>query len=260
MEANRLSLLYSLYKIINDSKLGNTSYTIAHFFLENYEQLPTLNIYDVAEQCFVSRASVRRFCKQIGFKNFVDLKKEFQSYENEKKYYISHVAKNDYSTILTNEINEMMKELDQRMKTDEVYQVAYRIFNSRRTIFVVSDLSSPAIKKFQQSMIFNQKIIYIVSELYDESALLQEATQEDYIFTFSINGEFASATRRILENCPAYKTLATISRNKVFYEWYNKIYYLSAHDLSLKPGTVYETYGTSYMLDIIFSEYTKNFK
>lgn len=260
MKPNRLSLLYSLFSILNENNVEDSNYILAKYFLEHYRSLPQLNIYDVAEDCYVSRASVRRFCMSIGFENFLDLKSEFAKYDDEREYYQKHALQDNYREQLTQEINEMIQELDQRMNTDEVSRIAERIYNSRYTVILTADSSVGSIRDFQQSMIFNDKILYSVSELFSENELLEQLDEQDYLITLSNTGQFALAVQDIVQNVKAFKALITVNRNPVFLEWYDKVYHLSAEDRSKEGGNVYGKYGMSYMLDIIYSEYTRKYK
>ena len=52
-----------------------TNARIASYILTNMESLHDLSIKDLAAKCFVSAASVSRFCRDIGLPDFADLRK-----------------------------------------------------------------------------------------------------------------------------------------------------------------------------------------
>lgn len=259
MKANRLSLVHSLFSIINENDENDTNYVLAHYFLNHYHELNSLNIYDISEECFVSRSSVRRFCKSIGYENFLDLKKEFSSYDDRYQSYMQYANRDNYRERLTQEINEMIIELDQRMDTREVYEIARRMKESRHTVFLTSGTTAGLVRDFQESMVLNKKVISLVSELYSDNPLLHNLNEDDYLITISNTGTFAYASYPLVEHTKAYKTLITLKRDPLFNRQYDKIYHLSAVDRSDKGENVYGKYGISYMLDIIFSEYTRKF-
>ena len=73
---NKLGFLNSLIEIVNNNMEEDAATSVlARYFLVNFNRLPELNIYDVAENCFVTRSSVRRFCQSLGFDNYKELKK-----------------------------------------------------------------------------------------------------------------------------------------------------------------------------------------
>lgn len=258
MHINRLSLINSLTSMINENNQDDAYFTLAYYFLQHYHELSDLNIYDVAAQCYVSRSSVRRFCQAIGYENFKDLKKEFREYDDQLHYFMANADKEDYREWLTNEINVMMKELDQRMNTSEINVIVDKIHHSKEVVFLTSDTSTMSVKEFQRSMVLCGKIIRIVSDTYVDNELLQNLNEHDYLVTVSATGQFAMAAKEIVESTKAYKVLITVNRSKELEQSYDKVYHLSAKDHSMEKS-VYGKYGIDYMLDILFSIYVKKY-
>lgn len=259
MNINRMSLLGSLFSVINDNNQEDSSYILANYFLENYHKLSELNIFDVAEECYVSRSSVRRFCKSIGYENFLELKKQFKEYDDQYDCYMNHSNRDNYRERLTCEINEMIKELDVRMNIDEVDKIIKGIYESRYIVFLTSDTSTSIIQEFQKSMIFFGKVIRIISDMYTDKALISSLDERDMLFVISASGTFAKASRDYVENSKAKKILVTVNRSKEFKDWYDKIYHLSATDRSDDGRSVYGKYGITYMFDVIYSAYLRKY-
>jgi len=258
MRINRMSLLNSLFSVINENNEEDSNYILAHYFLEHYHKLSELNIYDVAADCFVSRSSVRRFCQSIGYENFLDLKTEFREYDDQYAFYMYHANRDNYRERLTDEINSMIKELNQRMNTEETNKIAERIHKSRYMVFLTSDASTSIIREFQQSMIFHGKIIHSISNTYTDNTLITKLDERDYIMTISATGTFADASKDFISQCSAYKALVTVNRDPGFQDWYDKVYHLSVNDLS-EGKSVYGKYGINYMFDVIYSVYVKKY-
>lgn len=96
MKINRLSLLNSLFNVLNENNQGDPYFILAEYFLEHYHELSRLNIYDVAADCFVSRSSIRRFCQAIGYENFVAFKDEFAQYDDQRASFQKHAGRENY--------------------------------------------------------------------------------------------------------------------------------------------------------------------
>lgn len=143
MKINRLSLLNSLFNVLNENNQGDPYFILAEYFLEHYHELSRLNIYDVAADCFVSRSSIRRFCQAIGYENFVAFKDEFAQYDDQRASFQKHAGRENYRETLTQEINAMIAELDQRMNTAEVERLAERIHDAREVVFLTSVSARP---------------------------------------------------------------------------------------------------------------------
>ncbi|WP_459478898.1 MurR/RpiR family transcriptional regulator [Clostridium saccharoperbutylacetonicum] len=259
MNINRLSLLSSLFSVINENNQEDSNYVLAHYFLEHYHRLSELNIYEVAADCFVSRSSVRRFCKSIGYENFLDLKTAFSEYDDQYSHYMIHVNRENYRETLTREINEMIQELDKRMNVDETEKIADKIYESRYVVFLTSDTSTSVIREFQQSMIFHGKIIRVISDAYTDKTLINTLDKQDILITISSTGTFAKASHDYISKCNAHKILVTVNRDKIFSDWYDKVYHLSAKDRSNEGRGVYGKYGINYMFDVIYSTYVRKY-
>lgn len=259
MKINRLSLLNSLFSIINENYEEDSNYKLAYYFLEHYHELPNLNIYDVAAECFVSRSSVRRFCQTIGYENFLDLKNVFDEYDDQYSYYMLHANRDSYRERLTAEINSMIEELNHRMNTQEIDIIVDKIYNSRYVVFLTSETSTSYINDFQRAMVFHNKMIYIISEDYTDNTLIKRLDKRDYLVTISATGIFAKASKDYISNCEANKVLFTYNRDVEIKQQYDKVYYLSGIDRTHEGRSAYGTYGLNYMLDILYSAYVRKY-
>ncbi|KAI4444086.1 MurR/RpiR family transcriptional regulator [Schaedlerella arabinosiphila] len=63
-----------LLNYVSTAPIHDTNYEIAVGMIQNYSSLYKKSCEEVAEICFVSKASISRFCKFIGYNNY----KEFQ--------------------------------------------------------------------------------------------------------------------------------------------------------------------------------------
>jgi DNA-binding MurR/RpiR family transcriptional regulator len=258
MHVNRLSLLNSLLSVINENEEDDAYAVLAHYFLDHYSELDQLNIYDVAADCFISRSSIRRFCQSIGCDNFRTLKNEYGEYDDKKENRLNYMNKTSFRSCLTDDINGIIAELNNRMNTKEVDIIVDRIHNAHRVVLLAADTSASAIKDFQQNLVFCGKIIRIISETFTDNTLLVKMTRDDYLMTFSMSGVFANAAKELVKNCHAYKTLVTVSRRPEFTEFYDKVYHLSALDRS-SMADIFGKYGVNYMLDVIASTYLRKY-
>ena len=259
MKINRLSLLNSLFNVLNENNQGDPYFILAEYFLEHYHELSRLNIYDVAADCFVSRSSIRRFCQAIGYENFVAFKDEFAQYDDQRASFQKHAGRENYRETLTQEINAMIAELDQRMNTAEVERLAERIHDAREVVFLTSSVGATSVAQFQHSMIFQNKVIRMVSDMYENIDFVKHLQKEDLLLVISGSGLFAAALRDYLRDNPAYKILFTLNRSHDFDDVYDTIYHLSAADRSQEAKSVYYTYGTIYVLDVLYSVYVKKY-
>ena len=258
MRINRLSLLNSLFSVINENNQGDSYFVLAHYFLSHYRDLDNLNIYEVADECFVSRASVRRFCQYIGYDNFKDLKSDTYSFEEEFKDDVNYFHRLDFREYLTASIHSMLEELNNRMDNEGVDRFVERLHNSRNIVFITSNTTTARIRDFQHEMIICNKVVRLVSDMYTDNELLESLDEKDSLITVSSSGRLAYAAKDIIKNSKAYKFLVTVNRDTTFQEYYDRVFHLSADDLSMEKS-VYGKYGIDYMFDVVYSTYIQKY-
>lgn len=104
MKNTAFSLMTALLAVMNESEPKDPYYVLAQYFLYHFDQLRDLNIYDVADACYVSRSGIRRFCQSIGFDNFSDLKAEADEWKRQCNYFIGYSVRPDYKEHLSGSI------------------------------------------------------------------------------------------------------------------------------------------------------------
>ena len=70
----RFNLLTSLLSLLNRNDENDTDFVIARYFLNHLRELKDTSIYKIADECYVSRSSVQRFIKNIGYDSFTSMK------------------------------------------------------------------------------------------------------------------------------------------------------------------------------------------
>ncbi len=67
------SLAEKLMSFLSTAPQRDTNYEIALTLLKHYAQLKNMSIGEIAELCYVSKATISRFCRFMGFDNFREL-------------------------------------------------------------------------------------------------------------------------------------------------------------------------------------------
>lgn len=250
MDNNLYGILYSLNSKLNKNDVGSIDFILAQFFIKNFNNMPDLNIYQIAEDCSVSRASIRRFAKSLGFENFADMK------ENVKKYLSPNISIPDknYRELLTGNLIRIANELDERMNTHEIDVICNRIRESRRLFIYVSKASISNANDFQIELASKGKVSYIISDISPKQPIIQEINEDDYIITLSVSGVFAQNIIKINNKSKCMNDLITVNRIDDFSGYFTHVYYMSHLDHSTSPD-IYRAYGLRYFLDIIQNHY-----
>ena len=259
MKNTAFSLMTALLAVMNESEPKDPYYVLAQYFLYHFDQLRDLNIYDVADACYVSRSGIRRFCQSIGFDNFSDLKAEADEWQRQCNYFIGYSVRPNYKEHLAKSIDEMMTEINRLATPAVLDRLAESIHASRHVVLFTSDFSGMAARSFQQSMVVMGKLVQIVSDAHYMLDYLQELTPEDLLITVSATGNFATLMEPMVRKVVAYKVLVTVNRAKCLWADYDRVIYLSEKDNSTSR-TVHSQYGMTYFFDILYSHYVQKYR
>lgn len=192
METHRLELIYSLFQILNSSTAGEPEFILSKYFLDNYNRIGQLNIFDIAEECFVSRSTIRRFCKQLGYDNFLDLKKDFKNFDYQYQYFTRFHRMENYRTWYANEINASVQEVDNQMTQKALENIATQIHDCENVLFLVSYSTAQSVMEFQRPLILLNKTTRLMTNRNINQNAIDQLTTNDLIIMISVSGSFAS--------------------------------------------------------------------
>lgn len=171
-------------------KNGSTNCVIATYILDHLEEVSNMGIKDIAKKCNVAVSSISRFCKEIGLRDFVELRELLSSpnlYFEEQSHSRSFQQRiHDYS-------QEVMKSIQMVEESIDGYKIARLCQDLRRykkvALFGLLKAGSVAInlqgdllmlgKQVYTNIAYNQQIEYIVN-----------ANEDDLIIIFSYTGSY----------------------------------------------------------------------
>lgn len=255
MKTNRLSLLYNIEKIYNENKIGSTDYQLAKYLLDNYVKIPQLNIYEVAEANHMSRATVRRFCNQLGYHNFKEMKSQFEEFQDGIDKYMSFYIGKDFRVELQRQINTLIDELADRMNNSERRSIVKQIIQADEVVLLASSTVASSIRIFQQNLaIFGKRVSLVISQ--DELEQMKNCiSSNSLLIVFSISGLLAESLSVEICELEMYKIIFTIKRDPKFNREYDKIYHLCGQERKQVDEVLFYTYGITFVLDLLFKEY-----
>ncbi|MEQ2527380.1 MurR/RpiR family transcriptional regulator [Bacillaceae bacterium CLA-AA-H227] len=172
---------------------SSTEANIADFILKNAKVFPDMSIYDVAEQCHTSPASISRFCKRIGDISFKDLKNACIDYnemiEHEMNIEVSAETASIFSIpVYFDHIIKSLKETEQLVDQSAIQKTLNLIKKSNKIAFFGATYSQIVAKNAQIKFTRLQK--YCSSFSTEESQLIEaeSLSKNDLAFIISFSG------------------------------------------------------------------------
>lgn len=250
-DLSKYGRLNPLLGIINHYDEDDSKVIIAKYFLKHFDKLDEINIYDAAEECFVTRTSIRRFAKFIGFDSFRHLKQDYDKYD----YYLQFDDQDNYPDYLADQLIQMAYTLRNVVET-KIDDIVRTIKDSREIVFLVSDIYGARCLEFQKEMIYSGKMVRIVSYNFSDNKVLKRLDPNDLVIVISVLGSFAHHFQEFIDELDCKKAIMTAVEDTDM---------LCNYDLILPMGeighpsskTVYHTQAIEYYLDVVYHEYQK---
>ncbi|MCR4632733.1 MAG: hypothetical protein K5648_01240 [Erysipelotrichaceae bacterium] len=256
---SRFNLLTSLLSHLNRNDENDTDFVIARYFLTHLRQLKDTSIYKIAEECFVSRSSIQRFIKNIGYDTYTQLKASLDEvirHEDSFKDYTDHTGYRDF---LQKSLDAMGNDI-KKATLSASYKKLLNIFHDAgQTVILTAEDSSHACKLFQQQILTTGKLIRIITSANENTDLLATLKKDDLLLVCSVTGNFALAINDQIRDFKARKVLITLNHTTAFENTYSFIYYLGEENRisSRKIVTdrnVYNNYGLTFFFDLFFHD------
>jgi DNA-binding MurR/RpiR family transcriptional regulator len=240
---------------------------IADFILANQDGLAYLSIGQLAAGAAVAEATVSRFCRRLGFRNFVEFKLtaantalRFKPANNplsgqiERADTVEDICRKLYSAEV-DALAQTMEVLD----AAEIVRAADLLENARRVLFMGQGgsmlLAQEAAHLF--STVGNHFIPVIDSHMQAIAAAMME--QGDVILFFSYSG----STRAMMETLKLAKErggrviLVTRFPKSPGAELSDIVLQCGANENPLQSGSIAARIAQMYLVDVLFSEYSR---
>ena len=110
-----------LLNVINRESSDSMNFIIAQYILENLDRRKVITTKELADNCNVSKSSISRFCRKIGYEDFMELQYAIATYNSfiaERFSHIDGVTTKDYVVNYFERSKEIINYLNQNMDTD----------------------------------------------------------------------------------------------------------------------------------------------
>ncbi|MBQ6334795.1 MAG: MurR/RpiR family transcriptional regulator [Erysipelotrichaceae bacterium] len=255
----RFNLLTSLLAQLNKNDENDTNFVIARYFLLNLTRIKNISIYKIAEDCYVSRSSVQRFIKSIGYDSFTQMKASLEEVIAHENAFIDYTDHAYYREYISDSINEMIEDIAKTTGGSDFKKLLNYFLKAENVVILTAEDSSYACKLFQQQVLTTGKLIRIITSASKNISLLETLKKDDLLLVCSVTGNFALAIDKQLDQIKARKCLITMNRTATFEKAYSFIYYLS-NDIRISSRNiiaarnVYNNYGLNFFFDIFYHE------
>lgn len=230
--------LRSVYKKIKKllPTMSEANKKIGQYLIENLDDIGNITLSKIARSTNTSDAAITRFCQEIGFNGFFELRKLLINVENNlsinnheviiKKEYINNISKFYFDYL--NQLSESQENLKTIIGSDEFDEVTNLIVNSDKIIIGATNINYNQAIDFKNKLISIGRSCYLEQETHLLNTLANTCNQNDLFITVSLSNtnkniiEFGNIAKtngsKWVHIYSAKKNSETISKFKADYE------------------------------------------
>lgn len=238
---------------------SNSDIIIAEYILQNVHDIPQMSIYELAEACHTSPATITRFCKRfenISFKELKEYARTFIEF-NGSEVNIQQIERNiDEDLIHTyyTELQTALMETSRLIDEKELLKIVREIHLARKISFFGVTFSHVIARNAQFKFMRLGKYTTAYSNHENQLQNAESLTPSDAAIVISFSGETRFITRlvKILKERAIPIIAITGSEHSFLAENANEVILVSSHSLEHhKPPLIEEI----SMLSVINSIY-----
>ena len=257
-------LIIRLITFLNSQSPDSTYYHVAVTMLENYSRIHLISIEEIAKLCHVSKSTISKFTRQLGFDDYLDLKDNAAFVENRFNNPLNYVSNiltsiesdgvNDYLDAVCEDVNYLREHMD----LSAIDHVAKAISDYDNVAAFGLMFSESAALDLQCKLAYNGKFIRSFQDDVLQEAFLKKAKADTLILILTNSGEYLTkqqiklgtpkknvfsstqAKIAVISSNPEVKTLSFVSESIIF-----------------PHQTKYQTHGILYQIinDLIVHRY-----
>lgn len=184
-----------LQDLLIQEKPTSSNYIIAKYLISHVDDVNHITTQSIAEDCHVSKATISRFCRNIGLEDFMELKMLLRAYypDLEKKFYFERNTQNyveDYIQNIENKIHTFQQQIDRNVLDsliDDIYHY--------ETVILMGHMQSANITfSLQQDLRPLNKFVECCHDFTEQKNTLIHSQENVLIIVFSATGSFFKAT------------------------------------------------------------------
>lgn len=214
--------LFDFLHYLNTNKRDATYSRIIIYLFNHLNEIRTLTITEIAERCFVSPATLTRFCRHFGISSFASLREslivlgtmkkhsglrmkeqELTELKDDPKSYLA-----SYGSEIITAVNDVLETID----IEQVDRILADIHQAGEVILIGYSATLELAKDLQTSFLLSQKLVFVGETEDTQQAFVEELSEKSIVIVISSYGSLlnrSSELMRKISDSPAKSILLT---------------------------------------------------
>lgn len=217
------NLFYRLILFLDTADEKDTNYMIAWFMANNFYRVSQMGISELAKECFVSPATISRFCRALGYENFAHLKQECLSFHSNEKKLVNltvplKMMKEDPSSATHHYLDQIiqgMKELEASLDWEVIDDVLREIHDTETVAFFGTQFSQSAALHLQTDLLMLEKFSIAYLEIDRQMECARNLDENSLAIITSVKGGYEDMGQKVIQYIKKSKAkIVLITQNK----------------------------------------------
>ena len=216
------SLFYRLIIFLDTASEADTNYNIAWYMAHNFAKVSKMGISQLAKECYVSPATISRFCRALGYENYAHLKQECSSFASDSKKFNNlinvpfEMMKDDpkgCTKYYSEQICAAVSKLSERLDWNVIDKVLQAIHDSDSVAFFGTQFSHSAALHFQTDLLMLEKVTMAYMETERQIDCARSLDENSVAIIVTVNGFYARSTSKVLQYLKKSKCKVVLMTN-----------------------------------------------
>lgn len=177
-----------LFQVLNKEKKGSSDYVIAEYLIHHLSESANITTDSLAEACHVSKASISRFCRNIGLNDFFELRYLLSNYyvEIDNKFKLQTKTK-DFVTNYVDDL-KIKSNLLTMINRNQLKELVDDLEKYKKVVLMGHMQSGHIAKILQEDLSSLHKIVEFSDDFLVQKEILLNENEETLIIAFSTTG------------------------------------------------------------------------
>ena len=202
------NLFYRLLIYLDTASESDTNYNIALYMAHNFQKISTMGISQLSTACFVSPATISRFCRTLGYDNYAHLKQDcyvLSSYRNRLDNLINMPLKliqeepqkavTKYAENICENISQLSSLLDWKV-IDEVLKL---IYEQDEIIMFGTQFSHSAALHLQTDLLMLEKFTVAHMDIDRQIECAKSLSSQSVVILITLNGNLFNSSNKLIQ-------------------------------------------------------------
>ncbi|EOH97441.1 MurR/RpiR family transcriptional regulator [Enterococcus pallens] len=181
-----------LLSILNREPADSVNFVITKYILENIKYQKKISMSDMANACNVSKASISRYSKRLGYEDYFDFQLALATYRVSKNdyFYLNAIESDDLFNNYFSKVKNQVDYLSDNLDLGEIEHLV-ELIKSHDNIFLMGQVSSGfAAVSLQDNLTKLGKVVRTSHDFVEQKELIETLEDDALVIVFSAGGKF----------------------------------------------------------------------